>query len=188
MAGNVKMNLTLPEAEGNYANLFKAVRFGEDAKEQYGVILVWKKTKANEAALKPLRDAVVAVAKDAFGKKAEKMPSPLKDGDAEGVPDSLTETVKGCWFMRVASTRKPAVVDRQVQEVLDPSEAYSGCIFKANVTVYPWTFGVKTGVSAGLNSVQVVKKGERKGGGPAPSKAFTPLPEEGEEAGEDLAG
>jgi hypothetical protein len=176
MAGTLKVPLILPEAQGNYVYLFKPTKFGEDGKEQYSMVLMWPKGKATDAALKPLRDAFQAVQKDAFPKLKQPLPSPLKDGDKEA-PESLAEDAKGHWFMRVASTRQPGVVDRQVQAIIDPSQAYSGCHFRADVTVFAWTYGTKNGVSAGLSNVQVTRKGVRKGGGWPAEKAFDALPE-----------
>ena len=89
--------------------------------------------------------------------------TPLHDADEDGKADE-DPIYEGFYYINTSSKRKPQVVDRQVQPILDDSEIWSGCW--ANVTIAVFAFDVpeNKGVSFGLNNVQKVKEGDRLGG------------------------
>jgi hypothetical protein len=52
-------------------------------------------------------------------------------------------------------------VDAKLQKVFEDTECYSGCTFRASVSVYAFDKEGGKGVGIGLNNIQVVSKGPR---------------------------
>ena len=51
-------------------------------------------------------------------------------------------------------------MDAAVQNIIDPTQVYSGMWGNVNVTFYPYASNGKKGVGVGLNGVQKVRDGE----------------------------
>ncbi len=104
------------------------------------------------------------------GTKESTLKLPLKDGaDREG--DDL---FAGYMYLTAKSgKRRPVVVDKNCQEILDPEEVYSGMIGAISVTVYPYN-NRSQGVGVQINHVQKRADGERISGGASvsPQDAF----------------
>jgi hypothetical protein len=67
------------------------------------------------------------------------------------------------YFLNAKSDRKPGIVDKDLNEILDPDEVYSGCWGRASINFYPYDFNGNRGVGVGLNNIQKLKDGERLG-------------------------
>jgi hypothetical protein len=168
--------LTLPPALGSYCNLFvpRVVPGSSDQTPKYSLALLFDKAKDKEA-LAPLKKMIIEAATEKFGPKAlemfksKKLASPLNDGDIEKPDDDLYE---GKVYINAKATRTPVIVDRKRQAIIDDEEAYSGCTFVANVSVYAYDKAGNKGVGIGLNGVQVIAKGERIDGKIDPEKEF----------------
>lgn len=88
--------------------------------------------------------------------------TPLHDGD--GLKDNGEEygpECKGHWVIAATSkaTQKPLIIDAAKNEILDPSEVYSGCYGRAVINFYGYN-NVKKGVGCGLLGVQKLHDGE----------------------------
>jgi hypothetical protein len=183
--------LTLPVALGSYTYIFKPRKPKNPTDTpKYGICLLWDKT--DEAKLAPLKAAIAAVATEAFGPKAvEKLKkgvykSPLRDGDVDRDDEKEdSEMFAGKIFANASSKFQPGIVDRQLNEIIDESEAYSGCFFRAAVAVYAFDFEGKKGVAIGLNNLQVVKKGKRIDGRTSAAEEFKDFAEEDEDESEE---
>ena len=94
--------------------------------------------------------------------------SPIKDGDAVNTQGILftakNPELKGHYFIRLSSSRKPTLIDAGRQEILDTNRLYSGCYVKANLNAYAFNMSTNKGVTFGLNAVQFIKDGESLGG------------------------
>ena len=85
---------------------------------------------------------------------------PLHDGDLDKPGQ---EAYANSYFLNASSKDRPDVVGRD-REPIDPAEVYSGCLVNVSVNLYAYNAGgVSKGIAAGLNGVQLVKKGERFG-------------------------
>ena len=173
------MALTTCSVRISYANIFNAKAMSEKDTPRFSVALMFdKKSKEQMESLKALHAEASAVYKEKWP-SADKGPrialtghdkSPIKDGDkacnSQGIP--LTETnaeYEGHFIIRAASTTRPVIVDRNMQEVLDTSLVYSGCFCKVNLGAYAYDTKGNKGVTFGLNGVQFWTEGERFGGG-----------------------
>jgi hypothetical protein len=172
----------LPPALGTYAFIWKArPPMSGEGPDKFSITLLWP--KAQKKLLKPLEDAILAAAIAKFGPKAGeamkagKLHNPLRDGDTDA-PDSMEKVAKGHYFLRAASERQPQVVDRAVQPIIDPSEAFSGCTFRASVAIFAFDKAGKKGVSCGLNNLQVLAKGKRIDGQTDAADEFKAEPED----------
>ncbi len=107
------------------------------------------------------------------GTKESTLKLPLKDGaDREG--DDYGDLFAGYMYLTAKSgKRRPVVVDKNCQEILDPEEVYSGMIGAISVTVYPYN-NRSQGVGVQINHVQKRADGERISGGASvsPQDAF----------------
>jgi len=63
-----------------------------------------------------------------------------------------------------SSSRQPAIVDKNLNPIMDPEEIYSGCYGKAIVNFYVYDTEGNRGVSAWLNGIMKCAEGEPLGG------------------------
>ena len=122
-------------------------------------------TKARiDAAIKAA--AQLGVSKQWNGVMPPVMATPVYDGDgprANG--DKFGPECKGCWVFTASSKadRRPRIVDAQVQDIIDPSEIYSGIYGRVGVDAYPYNRNGKRGIALGLTNVQKTEEGEPLG-------------------------
>ena len=122
---------------------------------KYSCCLLIKKSDTN--ALAAIRKAIEAIKTDPAslakwgGKLPPKLKEPLRDGDEE----KDDENYAGCYFLNANANadRRPRIIDRACNEVLDQDEVYSGCYAKVKVASSP-TAPAATGHRAGLEVIQ----------------------------------
>lgn len=148
----------------SYVNIFKSRAFqsGQDAK--YSVCLLIP--KKDKAALKKIRAAIDEAIQEGIaskwgGKKPANLKLPLRDGDDERADEA--PEYADMFFLKANSTQKPGIVDRDLNEILDPDEVYSGCWGRASINFYPFNTNGNKGVGVGLNNIQKLKDDERLG-------------------------
>ncbi len=148
----------------SYVNVFKAKSFnGGD--EKYSVsLLISKDDKATLAKIKAAINEAVeeGISSKWGGKKPANLKLPLRDGDVDREDDPA---YAGCYFINANSTQKPGVVDKDLIEILDADELYSGCYGRASINFYPFAVSGNKGIGVGLNNLQKLADGERLGGG-----------------------
>lgn len=168
----------------SFPHLFEPYSIDGEQEPKFSVMLLIPKTdKRTIAALKKAEQAAAeAGAQSKFGGKVPaNLASIIKDGDEDGSAEDYPERA-GHLYMTVSSNaqRRPGVVDRSVQPILDQTEVYSGVYAKVSVTAFPYTYGKKKGISFGLNNVQIVGGGESLGGGKRAEEEFDALEEDDE--------
>jgi hypothetical protein len=101
--------------------------------------------------------------------------NPLLDGDAkiDGEFQYSDESVRGHFFLRCASPKKPEIVDKNLDEIIDPREIYSGMWGKVSINFYGWKNSTGRGIGAGLGNIQKVKDGEAFSGGARAKDEFS---------------
>ena len=142
-----------------YAHVFKPHAIIEGQEPKYSVCLLIKKT--DKATLKKIKDAIEAAkqaGKAMWGNTVPaKLKIPLRDGDEEH-PDK--PEYEGCYFMNANSNQKPGIVDKNLDEIMDASEFYSGCYGKASVNFFPFNTAGNKGIGCGLNNLMKTRDGE----------------------------
>ena len=149
----------------SYVQIFSKRSFteGTDAKYSLCVLVPKKDTKT----LKKIQAAMKSAAEEGIstkfnGKKPSNLHMPLRDGDEERADEA--PEYKGMYFFNCKSDRKPGIVDKDCNEILDPDEVYSGCWGRVSVNFYPYSVNGNKGVAVGLNNVQKLKDDQRLGG------------------------
>lgn len=147
----------------SYVNIFKSRSFnGGD--EKFSVCLLIN--KEDKVTLKKINAAIEAAIQEGIsskwnGKKPANLKLPLRDGDIDREDD---EACVGMYFLNANSNQKPGIVDKDLVEILDPDEVYSGCYGRASINFYPFNVNGNRGVGVGLNNIQKLSEGERLGG------------------------
>lgn len=160
----------------SYPNLFTARAANETAKPKYGATLLIPKTDtATVARVQAAIDEAVQdgidrrIFKGAVDPSRSKYP-PLRDGDSpKDDGSSRGEEFAGHWFISAKAPGdkpRPAVVDANVQPVMDESEIYAGCYVNMFVEFYAYENSGNKGIAASLRGTQFVRDGDRLGGEP----------------------
>ena len=112
----------------SYVNIFKARAAMAGGDEKYSISLLIP--KSDKVTIKKIEAAVEEAIQEGIsskwgGKRPANLKLPLRDGDTE----RDTPEYEGCFFLNANSNQKPGIVDRDLMEILDPEEVYSGCFY-----------------------------------------------------------
>ena len=146
----------------SYANIFKSRAAFDGGTEKYSVcVLVDKNDKTTLKKINAaIEDAIQqGISEKWGGKRPANLKLPLRDGAERDNPE-----YEGAMFFNASSNNKPGVVDKDLNEIIDPEEVYSGCYGRVSVNFYPFNTNGNKGVACGLNNVQKLADGERLGG------------------------
>lgn len=155
-------NIRTCEVRLSFPEVFHAKAMEEGKKPKFSTAVLIPKG----ADLTVLKQAMAAAAKEKWG---DKVPKGLRthlrnqgDKEFEGYED-------GAFYFNCSTERRPPVVDRKRQPIVDEDAVYPGVW--ALVTIRVYAYGPKPGekfapgIGFGLQSVQIIKDGERLGGG-----------------------
>lgn len=148
----------------SYVNIFKSRAFQSGQNAKYSVCLLIPKD--DKAIVKKIRAAIEEAIQEGIaskwgGKKPGNLKLPLRDGDDERADEA--PEYEGMFFLNANSTQKPGIVDKDLNEILDPDEVYSGSWGRASIKFYPFNTNGNKGVGVGLNNIQKLKDDERLG-------------------------
>ncbi len=156
-----------------YANVFEpqAMNDGDTPKYNICILIPKSDTKTLDAIKKAIEAAKIA-GKAKIADKNGKIPStlkiPLRDGDEERSDDPAYE---GMMFINASSTRRPTIVDKDLNPIMSQDEFYSGCYGRASINFYAFNVQSK-GIAAGLNNLQKLADGESLVGGSSADEDF----------------
>lgn len=156
-----------------YCNVFEPQAMNEGDTPKYNICILIPKsdTKTLDKIKKAIEAAKVA-GKAKLADKNGKIPStlkvPLRDGDEERSDDPVYE---GMMFINASSTRKPTIVDNDLNPIMSKEEFYSGCYGRASINFYAFDTRTK-GIAAGLNNLQKLADGEPLAGGSTADEDF----------------
>ena len=156
----------------SYVNIFKSRAFHEGDDAKYSICLLIP--KSDKATLKKIKAAIEEATQEGItskwgGKRPSNLRTPLRDGDEERAEEA--EEYEGMYFLNASSNSKPGIVDKDLNEILDPEEVYSGCWGRASINFFPYDAKGNKGVGAGLNNIQKIKDGEALGGARASAES-----------------
>lgn len=184
-----------PEFRGAFVQLLKpkGIKGDPDSKKKYSVTAVFRPDQKGELA--KIRSAVEQCARDEFGENWEKLKlhMPWKKGSdfVNGDGDLYDGFTDDAICMTLSSNDPVGVVDRNLNDLIEEADVYSGAIYRATINAYAWVYGnnVKKGVSLGLHNVQKVKEGDRLGSVRVKAQsdfaAYSDPDEDGEDDGDD---
>ena len=158
-----------------YVNVFEPTAMNEGDNPKYNICILI--SKDDKATLDKISKAIAAAKEAGKAKLANKngqLPAdaalklPLRDGDAERSDDPAFEN---CYFINANSNRKPSIVDRDLNPIMEKEEFYSGCYGRASINFYAFNVSSK-GIAAGLNNLQKLEDGEMLAGGSTAEEDF----------------
>ena len=149
----------------SYVNIFKSRSFQQGQDEKFSIcLLIPKKDKKTVQDIKNAVQAAIqqGISEKWGGKKPANLKLPLRDGDEERADEA--EEYEGMFFLNANSSQKPGIIDMYKNEILDPSEVYSGCWGRASINFFPFNSNGNKGVGVGLNNIQKLGDDEPLGG------------------------
>jgi hypothetical protein len=175
-------NIRTCEVRLSFPELFQPKAIEEGKTKKYSTAILFPKG----ADMSVLKEEIKAVAEREFpGKPLKSLRIGIRDQgekDFEGYAD-------GAFFLNASSEKRPPVVDRFRQPIVEEDDVYPGIWAIVTLRVYAFKPSrgqqFAPGIGFGLQAVQVVKDGERLGAGMAdPEEEFEVLEglEEGESA------
>lgn len=156
-----------------YVNVFEPTAMNEGDTPKYNICILIPKTdtktleKINKA-IEAAKQAGKAKLADKNGKIPSNLKLPLRDGDDERGDDPAFE---GMYFINTNSQRKPSIVDKELNPIMEKEEFYSGCYGRASINFYAFNVSSK-GIAAGLNNLQKLEDGEMLAGGSTAEEDF----------------
>lgn len=148
----------------SYVNIFNKRSFTEGQEAKYSLCVLIP--KSDKVTLKKIKAAIEAAKEEGKskcwgGKIPANVKVPLRDGDAERAEEA--EEYTGVYFLNANSNQKPGIVDKDLNEILDPTQVYSGCYGRVSLNFFPFNSNGNKGVAVGLNNVQFLADGEPLG-------------------------
>lgn len=183
MAGS---NIITCEGRFSFVNVFKPQK-DDDGNDRYGLTFLFPDPKTlsgaalaeYEACIKALKADAARAAKEKWG---DKIPTNLRSPFRDQGEKQYEGYVPGAIFINATSRQKPGVVDAQVQDIIDPSQLYSGAYGRISVRAFAYDQKGNRGVAFGLQNVQKTRDGEPLGGRTRPQDDFKPIADVGGDA------
>lgn len=160
-----------PVFRASYANVFRP-RAAEDGKKpKYSICMLFpKKDQKARDFLKTLKEQCEAIAKEKFPNGVPKKVTvwPLRDGDTERDGSEF----KGMYFINCSTHRRPGIVDKDLNPIMDEEDFYSGCWARATVNPYWYDANGNKGIAIGLNNLQKMRDDDPLSGGTSAEEDF----------------
>lgn len=158
----------------SYANVFEPRAMTDGGTLKYSVSLII--SKDDEGTIKKIKKAIAQAMEDGKSKLADKggkinksaLKLPLRDGDEE----RDDEVYENSLFVNANNTKRPGLVDENVQAIIDPDEFYSGCYGRASINFYAFNSNGNKGIACGLNNLQKLEDGDRLDGSSSAESDF----------------
>ena len=157
----------------SYVNVFEPTAMDDNATPKYNICIIIPKSdtatvnKINKA-IEAAKQAGKAKLADKNGKIPANIKIPLRDGDIDRTDDPAFEN---SWFINANTLRRPSVVDRDLNPIMQREDFYSGCYGRASLNFYAFNVQSK-GIAAGLNNLQKLEDGEPLAGGSTADEDF----------------
>lgn len=152
----------------SYPAVFKPKAMQEGGELKYSVSILIPKTDTE--LLNKVKAAIAEAEKEGASKLGKKpWKNPLRDGDIDRPDDA---SYHNCFFISANSTRKPEVVDSNLEEIMNSDDFYAGCYGRASVNFYAFSVPGNKGIATGLNNIQKTADGERLSGASSAADDF----------------
>jgi len=163
----------------SYCNLFqpRAVEDGQEPKYSCTILI----PKSDKVTIQKIKAAIEAAKQAGIssvfgGKLPPNLKTPIHDGDGEKPNGGeYGEECKGHYVINASSKQKPGIVDKNLNEIIDSTEVYSGCYARVSINFYAFNKSGNKGIACGLNNVQKLADGDYLGGRSRPEDDFDPV-------------
>lgn len=152
----------------SYVHFDKPYAAQPGAEPKYScTVLVPKSPAENKAKIDAAIAAATSRAIEKYGRAFPAAPKvSVHDGDgvrpSDGQP--FGDECKGCWVFTASSKQPVRVVDLNIQDILDPTQIYSGMYANVGVTFFGYNAPQNKGIGVALDNVQKIAEGEALGG------------------------
>lgn len=161
----------------SYANLNSPRAFGDQDPMYSGSLIVKKSDVTAKARIDAAMKAAYEEGLSILKGKSKTAPSfeeviengPLHDGDKKSDGDPA---YAGAYYLNAKNKRKPLIVDTDKNEILDPSEIYSGIHAKCAISFYAYNKAGNRGIGVSLQIVMKTADGEPLGSTISLDEAF----------------
>lgn len=147
----------------SYTHLFaKYAPDGDEANGKFMTnVLIPKEEKETVKAIKEAIEAgkKLAIVSKWGGKEPKKLDLPLRDGDEKD-----DEVYADHFYVNAKCNKRPGIVGKNKQPIVDEEEMYSGVWAVVSVTFYGYDVSGNRGVACGLNNVMKFKDDAPLGG------------------------
>ena len=146
-----------------------AVKEGDTPKYSLTAIIPKSDTKTIESIKAAIQAAAEAGAQKHFGGRVPtNVANTFKDGDTEtnDMGDLQKEKYPeyaNSYYIRLSTKFTPKILNAKREEIIDPTEIYSGMYGRVSMTFFAYSGDGKRGVSACLNNVMKTRDGEPMG-------------------------
>ena len=157
-----------------YCHVFEPTAMNEGDTPKYNVAILIPKDdeKTVNAIKKAIENAKVAGKSkivDKNGNIPKSLKLPLRDGDEERSDD---EAFADSYFLNATSNRKPTIVDRNLDPIMNKDEFYSGVYGRISLNMFAFNTSGNKGIAAGLQNLQKLEDGEMLAGGSTADEDF----------------
>lgn len=151
----------------SYVHVFEPQAASDDGKPKYSVSVIIP--KSDKRTIAKINRAIQAAYEDGAAKlkgngktvpALDLIKNPLRDGDRERPDD---EAYAGSYFVNATSIKKPGLVDKDLNQIIDREEIYSGVYARVSLTFYAFALPQNKGIACGLENLQKVRDGEPLG-------------------------
>lgn len=185
MDTEISTSTVTPVFRASYLNVFKPAFNKLNKKNEYSVEALFEPGEKLEHMKKMAEAACLKKWGTDRTKWPNKLRSPFRDQGEKMKDGKLPEgCAAGALFIRFKCDegKRPGVVDQNKTEILDPSKFQSGDYARAHVNAFAYDAGGNTGVSFGLNHIQLYKTGTPFSGRPKVEDAFAAVEGAGQAA------
>ena len=182
--------VTGPDTVFSYLNVLEPRAAAEGAEAKYSASLIIP--KSDKTTLKKIREAIQIAYKEGEAKlrgsgnsvpPLDKIHNPLRDGDEDKPEDPA---YRNAYFVNASNKHQPKLYDRNLNEIMDPRELYSGIIGRAGITFFAYNKGGSKGITCGLEGIKKLRDGTPLGERNKVKDSFEGLDEE--DGDEDFLG
>jgi hypothetical protein len=173
---NEVTNVTTGQVRLSFVHLFQphANQQGQEPKYSTTILI----PKSDMGTMQRINAAIEAAAQKGVagiwnGARPPQLKTPIWDGDGvrqNGEP--FGPECKGHWVLTASSKQQQAIVDLNMNPIINQTEVYSGMYARVNINFFPFANSGNRGIGAGLGPVQKVADGEALGGRISAEQAF----------------
>lgn len=177
------IKLLTPKFRASFVQVFtpKAHESAPD-KPMYSLAMLFDKKAQETPEYKKLVAGIKEIiVKDFDGKVPQRFWNPLQKGD-----DKQYQGYAGCMFMNAKSKEKPGIVDKDLNDIIDPPEFYSGVYARATIQLFSFDNMGNKGIGVGLQNIQKLADGESLTGRTKATDDFGAAHEDLEEESSEL--
>lgn len=161
----------------SYPNVHTAKAFKPGQDPKYSFVGLF-----NKEDLSVMKKAADAAVLETYGTlDREQLPEGFRSPFRDGNKKKDKKGYAGKIFVSFSSKKRPGLIDKDKQPILDPEDFYPGCFARAEVLAYTYDYMGNVGVAFALLNVQKLKNGIKISGRKDAEEVFDVYEDESED-------